>query len=138
MLGHGNHLFDVIPDTHRLPRALAERPGPLELWRSRVPALSPYAYQKASSSVLAFLREARARDEGKEALLLVFTTPLAKDATIALRKAGFRFSRVMQHWEGLARFDEAGPLAKTHGGTARRVANSASHPGTTGTAEAAE
>ncbi len=29
-----------------------------------------------------FLREARARDEGKEALLLVFTTPLAKDATI--------------------------------------------------------
>ena len=28
-------------------------PGPLELWYSRVPALSAYAYQKASSSVLA-------------------------------------------------------------------------------------
>ena len=28
-------------------------PGPLELWCIRVPALSAYAYQKASSSVLA-------------------------------------------------------------------------------------
>lgn len=70
-----------------------------------------------------FLREVRARDEGKEAVLLVFTTPLAKDATTALRKAGFRYSRVMQHWEGLSRFDEANALAGLHGGTARRVAN---------------
>ncbi len=29
----------------------------------------------------------------------------------------------MQHWEGLARFDEASALAGLHGGTARRVAN---------------
>ncbi len=83
-----------------------------------------------------FLREARARDEGKEALLLVFTTPLAKDATTALRKAGFRYSRVMQHWEGLSRFDEASALAGLHGGTARRVAN-ANRSSTIG-AEAAE
>ena len=47
--------------------------------------------------------------------------PLAKDATTALRRAGFRFSRVLQHWEGLARYDEAAALAKAHGGTARRV-----------------
>ena len=50
---YGNHLFDVIPDLHRLARGIAEMPGPLELWDIRVPALSAYACQKASSSVLA-------------------------------------------------------------------------------------
>ena len=69
-----------------------------------------------------FAREARLRDEGKEAVVLSFPTPLAKDATTALRQAGFRFSKVLQHWEGLARVAEAEALAKAHGGTARRVA----------------
>jgi hypothetical protein len=69
----------------------------------------------------AFVREARARDEGKEPVLLVFTTALAKDVTTVLRKAGFRYSPVMQHWEGLARFDEAEALAQCYGGAARRV-----------------
>jgi hypothetical protein len=73
----------------------------------------------------AFAREARARDEGKEPVLLIFTTALAKDVTTVLRKAGFRYSRVMQHWEGLARFDEAESLAQSHGGTARRVSGPA-------------
>lgn len=85
-----------------------------------------------------FLREARARDEGKEAVLLTFATPLAKDATTALRKAGFRYSRVMQHWEGLARYDEASALAKAHGGTARQVGGTAGLSGGSKTAEAAE
>ena len=85
-----------------------------------------------------FDREAKARDEGKEPVLLTFTTPLSKDATTVLRRAGFRYSRVMQHWEGLARFDEAGTLAKAHGGTARRVGSTAGLPGGTETAEAAE
>ena len=70
----------------------------------------------------AFAREARLRDEGKEAIVLTFPAPLAKDVTTTLRQAGFRFSKVMQHWEGLARFDEAEVVASTHGGTARRVA----------------
>ena len=70
----------------------------------------------------AFLREARLRNEGKEAIVLTFPGPLAKDATNALRQAGFRFSKVLQHWEGLALFAEAEMLAHTHGGTARRVA----------------
>ena len=69
----------------------------------------------------AFAREARLRDQGKEPILLTFPGPLDKDATSTLRTAGFRFSKVMQHWEGLARFDEAETLAKQHGGTARRV-----------------
>ena len=69
----------------------------------------------------AFLREARARDEGREPMLLTFTTALAKDATTALRKAGFRYSKVLQHWEGLAKLDDAEALAKEHGGNASRV-----------------
>ena len=69
----------------------------------------------------AFAREARLRDEGKEAVVLTFPAPLAKDATNTLRQAGFRFSKVLQHWEGLARFDEAATLARAHGGTARRI-----------------
>ena len=85
-----------------------------------------------------FDREAKARDEGKEPLLLTFTTPLSKDATTVLRRAGFRYSRVMQHWEGLARFDEASTLAKAHGGAARRVGNTAGLSGGSETAEAAE
>ncbi len=44
----------------------------------------------------------------------------------------------MQHWEGLARFDEACTLAKAHGGTARRVGSTAGLPGETETAEATE
>ncbi len=68
-----------------------------------------------------FAREAKARDEGKEAVLLTFTAPLSKDATTALRKAGFRYSKVMQHWEGLARPGDADALAKAHGGTTRQV-----------------
>ena len=69
----------------------------------------------------AFAREAHLRDEGKEAVVLTFAGPLAKDATMTLRRAGFRFSKVLQHWEGLARFDEAEALATAHGGVVRRI-----------------
>ena len=41
----------------------------------------------------AFAREARLRDEGKEAVVLTFPAPLAKEATNVLRAAGFRFSQ---------------------------------------------
>ena len=85
-----------------------------------------------------FLREARARDEGKEPMLLVFDAVLPKDVTTALRKAGFRYSRVLQHWEGLARFDDASTLAEAHGGIARRVSAAGGPPGETRIAEAAE
>jgi hypothetical protein len=69
----------------------------------------------------AFAREARARDEGKQPMLLTFKAPLPKDVTTTLRKAGFRFSKIMQHWEGLARAEDAEALAKAHGGAAHRV-----------------
>ena len=86
----------------------------------------------------AFARDARLRDEGKEAVVLTFPAALGKDVTAALRQAGFRFSKVMQHWEGLARFDEAERLATAHGGTARRVAAAPSAPTPASVAEAAE
>jgi hypothetical protein len=70
----------------------------------------------------AFARDARLPDEGREAIVLTFPGPLTKDATALLRAAGFRLSRVMQHWEGLARYTEAESLASAHGGTARRIA----------------
>jgi hypothetical protein len=68
-----------------------------------------------------FAREARLRDEGKEPIILTFPAPLSKDVTAALRAAGFRFSTVLKHWEGMARPDDAEALAKSHGGTVRRI-----------------
>jgi hypothetical protein len=68
-----------------------------------------------------FLREDRARGDGKEPVVLAFPSALSKDATTPLRAAGFRYNKMLQHWEGLARFDEAQLLAGPHGGTARRA-----------------
>ena len=68
-----------------------------------------------------FAREASARDEGKEPVVLTFPNALVKEATAALRAAGFRFNKVFKHWEGLARFDEAEQLAEANSGKARRV-----------------
>ena len=111
--------------------ALAEKAGLLELDSNALygallsvrdgAADKKQVEQWAALGGRAFAREARLRDEGKEPILLTFPGPLGKDATNALRTAGFRFSKVMQHWEGLARYAEAETLAKQHGGTARRV-----------------
>ena len=68
-----------------------------------------------------FAREASARDEGKEPVVLTFPNALPKEATAPLRAAGFHFNKVLQHWEGMTRVDDARRLAATHGGTARRV-----------------
>jgi len=70
----------------------------------------------------AFAREAQQRDEGKEAIVLTFPAALDRETTTALRAAGFRFNKVLQHWEGLARPDEAEKFAKAHRGKLRRVA----------------
>ena len=70
----------------------------------------------------AFAREARQRDEGKEPIVLTFPAAIDRDVTTTLRAAGFRFNKVLQHWEGLARHDDAEELASAHGGTLRRIA----------------
>lgn len=77
----------------------------------------------------ALAREASARDAGKEGVVLTFPTQLGKEAAAALRTAGFRFSRVLQHWEGLARYADAEALANAHGGAVRRVIGNAVAPG---------
>lgn len=69
----------------------------------------------------AFSREARLRDDGKEPVVLTYPNPLPKDATKVLRAAGFRYSIVLQHWEGMAKPDDAEAFATTHGGTMRRI-----------------
>jgi hypothetical protein len=73
----------------------------------------------------AFAREARQRDDGKEPIVLSFPAALEREVSTALRAAGFRFNKVLQHWEGLARHDDAQQLARTHGGTMRRIAEAA-------------
>ena len=55
---------------------------------------------------------------------------------MTLRRAGFRFSKVLQHWEGLAPYTEAEALAVAHGGVARRIAASVPS-GTTSARESA-
>ncbi len=86
----------------------------------------------------AFAREARQRDEGKEPIVLTFPTALDREVTTALRDAGFRFNKVLQHWEGLAHPGEAETLANAHGGTLRRVGAGDTTAQQTVTAEAAE
>ena len=59
----------------------------------------------------AFAREARQRDEGKEPDRADLPHRLSrKTPPTPLRAAGFRFNKVLQHWEGLARPDEAETL----------------------------
>ena len=85
-----------------------------------------------------FAREARLRDEGKEAIVLTFPASLSKEVSADLRSAGFRFSKVLRHWEGLARFADADALARQHGGSARRVASPAPSEPATALGTAAE
>ncbi|MBY0255836.1 MAG: conjugal transfer protein TraD, partial [Methylobacterium organophilum] len=69
----------------------------------------------------AFEREAKARDAGREPLVLTLPAPATAPVQAQLRKAGFRWSVVMRHWEGLAAHDAAQALAAQHGGGVRRV-----------------
>ena len=62
-----------------------------------------------------------ARDHGKEPLVLTLAGPQPAPVTARLRQAGFRWSKVLRHWEGLARPDEATSLAAELGATLRRV-----------------
>lgn len=68
-----------------------------------------------------FAREAKARAEGKEPLVITLPGSQPAPVTARLRALGFRFSKVMQHWEGHALHDDAKALADELGGTLRRV-----------------
>ncbi len=69
----------------------------------------------------AFDHETKARDAGREPLVLTLPAPATAPLQPQLRKAGFRWSKVLRHWEGLAIHEEAAALAAEHGGSIRRV-----------------
>ncbi len=69
----------------------------------------------------AFDREAKARDAAKEPLVIVLAGAQPATVTARLRGLGFRWSKVLQHWEGLASYAEAKAAADELGGTLRRV-----------------
>ncbi len=70
----------------------------------------------------AFSREASARGEGREPIVLTFTAALPPAVTVTLRAAGFRFNKVLRHWEGLARLEDAESIAGKNAGTVRQMA----------------
>lgn len=73
----------------------------------------------------AFDREAKQREAGQEAIVVIFPQLVPKPVAAALRAAGFRFNRILQHWEGLAPYDVAERIAKEQGGAVRRIVPSA-------------
>ena len=73
----------------------------------------------------AFEREAKARDVEKEPLILSLAGAQPATVTARLRALGFRWSKVLRHWEGLAAFDAAKHAADELGGTLRRVTGNA-------------
>lgn len=70
----------------------------------------------------AFSREASARGEGREPIVLTFAAALPGAVTVTLRAAGFRFNKVLRHWEGLARLEDAESIASANAGTVRQMA----------------
>jgi len=91
-------------------------------------ANSKQVEQWAALGARVLAEEAHTRDQSREPIVLTFPATLTKDAVSALRTGGFRFNKVLQHWEGLAEFEEAQELAASQGGIARKVASSFSQP----------
>lgn len=69
----------------------------------------------------AFGREAEAREASREPLLLTFPDKLPAHVSTRLRGLGFRWSKVMNHWEGHADPEAAGAIANEHNGSLRRM-----------------
>jgi Conjugal transfer protein TraD len=57
----------------------------------------------------------------REPLLITFADPISYPTRTALRQAGFRWSKVFGHFEGMATMAEAEALATVHHGRVRRA-----------------
>lgn len=57
-----------------------------------------------------------------EAVILTFAVAPVRELGVTLRAAGFRFNKILQHWEGVACFKEAEQIASSHQGVASRYA----------------
>jgi hypothetical protein len=76
-------------------------------------------WTNAGSRALA--RESDAAVKDLDPIIVNLPGKANKDTEGALRKAGFRFNRILGHWEGLARLADASKLANEHGGEAHRA-----------------
>lgn len=83
----------------------------------------------------AFDRDARARAAGREPLVLSTAQALPTVVTTRLRGLGFRWSKVLRHWEGVALYDEAKVLADEVGASLSRVTAPGPEDGSAGHAE---
>jgi hypothetical protein len=77
--------------------------------------------QWSEAGVKAFAAEKLTIDD-RGPVILTFATQPVPEVVAVLRADGFRFNRLLRHWEGLARIEEAEKLAQSHGGVARSVA----------------
>ncbi|MER9363057.1 conjugal transfer protein TraD [Mesorhizobium sp. M0500] len=66
-------------------------------------------------------RETVGKDATHEPLTITFPAPLPTPFATRLRGAGLRWSKVMQHWEGLADHDAVAALAAEQNGSVRRI-----------------
>ena len=76
-----------------------------------------------------FAAEAKAKDTGREPLIVTFPSPIARDLTAQLRAAGLRWNKVLQHWEGIAEHAAVSAIVSPGGGSVRRVRTDANAPG---------
>jgi hypothetical protein len=103
-------LLDLSPDT-LYGALLSLRPG------------ADSAKQKeqwANSGARARADDMSSSDDRKP-IVLKFADSLSRDVGSDLRANGFRFNKVLRHWEGIATIDDAQKLADTHAGSLQLV-----------------
>lgn len=81
--------------------------------------------QWTTAGTRALAREANETAKGTEPIILTLPSKASKETEGELRSAGFRFNRILRHWEGLACLDDARKLAAVHGGEAQKASTSA-------------
>lgn len=77
--------------------------------------------QWGADGLKALAAQKQVAEDDLEPVVLTFAAALAPEVAAILRASGFRFNRLLQHWEGLARLEQATSLAESHGGVARAV-----------------
>lgn len=72
--------------------------------------------------------ETRTEQQGREPIVLTFPTPPAREMASRLKEAGFRYNKILQHWEGVARFEDAEQIASSCAGVASRYGEASRPP----------
>jgi Conjugal transfer protein TraD len=75
--------------------------------------------QWMSLGMRALAQDDKAADS--EPIVLTFRIPLGKDAAVRMRSIGFRFNKVLRHWEGVASVAHAEDLARAYDGEMQRI-----------------